>query len=426
MISTAVAPATFLFVRRTTLSENEYRVNFKQIDNDVIKALVSAEAREVTPQISTIYFSLLMAPQHCWERDGVIHFIGEDREDRRLTAWEQMRELAGVANSTLSKALEWMHKTGVIGYDARANGAGIRIFFNRALKSIRSKPPQKILPFVPTPSAKAPTPADGAGFKEGSSETIREITLRASAREKAYGNSHPVAATISSAMAVPANDDRALIAELTKQLAVDLRPEITAVIRREADETKEWFLNHAVPKATRVAQRETFDLLRSHGVISKKKNDSGNVGRNTETSGQGREGKCDQNEIALFLAETITAIRQSAANAMAAGRLSLHDACLAAGRELGELLDQFVASEQIATDKTESSLTRIEEVLAKAVWDSTNGAERETMLNAARFELQSYALRMERDIFEDAVRRRVVTGLREQYGIPRISLFYLN
>src|SRR5262249_48443958 len=255
-------------------------------------------------------------------------------------------------------------------------------------------------------------------------ETIREITLRASAREKAYGNSHPVAATISSAMAVPANDDRALIAELTKQLAVDLRPEITAVIRREADETKEWFLNHAVPKATRVAQRETFDLLRSHGVISKKKNDSGNVGRNTETSGQGREGKCDQNEIALFLAETITAIRQSAANAMAAGRLSLHDACLAAGRELGELLDQFVASEQIATDKTESSLTRIEEVLAKAVWDSTNGAERETMLNAARFELQSYALRMERDIFEDAVRRRVVTGLREQYGIPRISLFY--
>src|SRR5262249_36082070 len=194
MISTAVAPATFLFVRRTTLSENEYRVNFKQIDNDVIKALVSAEAREVTPQISTIYFSLLMAPQHCWERDGVIHFIGEDREDRRLTAWEQMRELAGVANSTLSKALEWMHKTGVIGYDARANGAGIRIFFNRALKSIRSKPPQKILPFVPTPSAKAPAPSGGAGFKEVGSETIRETTFRAFAREKTTGNGQPVAA----------------------------------------------------------------------------------------------------------------------------------------------------------------------------------------------------------------------------------------
>src|SRR5262249_42029603 len=234
-MSTAVMPSPPLFVRRTTLSENEYRVNFKQLDNDVIKALVSAEAREVTPQISTIYLSLLTAPQHCWERDGVIHFVGEDREDNRLTAWEQMREIAGVANSTLSKALDWMHKTGVIGYDARANGAGIRIFFNRASKSIRSKSPQKILPFVPTPSAEALTPSDGAGFKESSSERIREVTFRASAREKISRGAHSVPAAISSTTAVPISNppnihrttsgcEAALIAEITKRIAADLRP----------------------------------------------------------------------------------------------------------------------------------------------------------------------------------------------------------
>lgn len=36
-----------------------------------------------------------------------------------------------------------------------------------------------------------------------------------------------------------------------------------------------------------MAQRETYNLLRAHGVIAKK-SDSGDVGRNT-TAGQGRE-----------------------------------------------------------------------------------------------------------------------------------------
>src|SRR5262245_38733987 len=98
-MSAALAQLPSRFVRRTTLNENEYRVNFKQIDNDVIKVLVSPEAKRVTPQMPSIYLGLLLAPQDCWERDGVIHFIGEDREDGHLTAWEQMREIAGAANS---------------------------------------------------------------------------------------------------------------------------------------------------------------------------------------------------------------------------------------------------------------------------------------------------------------------------------------
>src|SRR5215475_3885089 len=98
-MSAARAQITPVFVRRTTLSENEYRVNFKQIDNDVIKALVSSEAREVTPLMSAIYLGLLAAPRESCEREGLLHFIGETRDDKHLTAWEQMREIAGVANS---------------------------------------------------------------------------------------------------------------------------------------------------------------------------------------------------------------------------------------------------------------------------------------------------------------------------------------
>jgi hypothetical protein len=401
----AVAQFPSRFVRRTALAENEYRVNFKQIDNDVIKSLISPEARAVTPQMSTIYLSLLSAPQHCWERDGALHFTGEDRAESRLTAWEQMREIAGVANSTLSKALDWMHKTGVIGYDARANGAGIRVFFNRASASIRSKPlqnppAQKILQFPPTPSTGAPTPTVGVGFKEDISEINREITFRASAREEPM-----------------------LTATLTKQIAAELRSEIATAIERETGSAREWFLNHGLPKAMRVAQRETYDLLRAHGVIAKK-SDSGEIGRNIAAE-QGREGKGEEEKIIAFLAKVSAAIRQAAANADASGLAKLYDACQVADRELEELNNLVIASGQLAADETESRLKTIEEGLAEAMWEVTDPADLEAMLKSARAEMQSHAMRMEREAFEDAVRRWVTNRLRERYGVPRIGLFYI-
>lgn len=431
-MSAAVAQFPSRFVRRTALAENEYRVNFKQLDNDVIRSLVSQEARAVTPQMSTIYLSLLSAPQHCWEREGALHFAGEDRAEGRLTAWEQMREIAGVANSTLSKALDWMHKTGVIGYDARANGAGIRVFFNRASASIRSKQPQKILQFSPTPSMGNPTPTVGVGFKEELFKINREVTLRASAREELpVGDNDPAAAihttppvpNLRLAPAQPLEPDVSLIAGLTKQIAAELRSEIATAIERETDDIREWFLNHGLPKATRVAQRETYNLLRAHGVIAKKSN-SGDIGRNTAAE-QGREGKGEEGKISAFFEETSLAIRQAAAEAGASGKTKLNAVCHTTEMELRELRDLVIAGGQLAVDEIESRLMTIEERLAIAMWEATDPTDLETMLKSARAEMQNYAPRMEREVFEDAVRRRVTNKLRERYGIPRVSLFYL-
>jgi hypothetical protein len=420
------------------LAEDEYRVNFKQIDNDVIKTLVSREAREVTPQMSTIYLSLLSAPQYCWEREGVLYFTGEDRAEGYLTAWEQMREIAGVANSTLSKALDWMHKTGVIGYDARANGAGIRIFFNRASASIRSRPPQKILQFPPTPSMGAPTPTVGVQFKEEVLEINRDVIFRASAREEnpdGNDNSAAIVHTTTSiphlqpVVAQPLNTDAGLIATLTKQIATELRSEIATAIERETGNTREWFLNHGLPKATRVAQRETYDLLRAHGVIAKRSN-SGDVGRNTAAEQgregeQSREGKSEEEKIADFLSETGEAIRQAATDADTSGIAKLNAACLTTGGELLELRDLVMAGGRLEVDEIENRLRAIEERLAAAMWEVADPADLEALLKSARAEMPQLAAHMERDAFEDAVRKRVTNRLRERYGIPRISLFYI-
>ena len=170
MNSAAAAPSRF--IRRTTLGEDEYRVNFRQIDCDVLDTLSSDEACTVTSLMCKIYVRLIRAPLSCYEREGVLHFTGEDRAGAMLTAWDQLREVTGVANSTLSKALAWMHKTGIIGYDARKNGIGIRIFINRAAASIRCRDGKKNLRLVPTPPNNSPAPPDGAPFKEETSEKL--------------------------------------------------------------------------------------------------------------------------------------------------------------------------------------------------------------------------------------------------------------
>ena len=132
-----------LFIRKTTLAPEEYRANFTITDNEIIDTITSAEALGVTTLMPAIYLRLQRAPLDLLEREGVLRFTGTDESGEEITAWAQLRRLTGVSNSTLSKAIKWLHNRGVIGYDAHKNGIGIRIFLNRAASSIRLRTGQK-------------------------------------------------------------------------------------------------------------------------------------------------------------------------------------------------------------------------------------------------------------------------------------------
>lgn len=287
----SLALTTPRFLRKTTLAEREYRKNFRQIDNDVIAALTSPEADSITPLMSKIYLRLVNAPSKYFEATGVLRFAEEIREGKRVTAWKILCDLLNVSGSTANKAIKWMADKGIIGYYAGKNGAGLRIFFNRAAASVGTRPAsegEKILPFSPAPSDKPPASPAEAGFSGSShTEEILELDISDAPQNGADQErldtlpSGQAPDSIPNALTAPAISPTQVhdtvankfthISDIVKTLKAELEPSLRAIAAqaasREHERTREWLENRGLPKAARVAQREAFNVLRQYGVI---------------------------------------------------------------------------------------------------------------------------------------------------------------
>ena len=253
------------FVRRTQLGPNEYRKNFRQVDTDAIEAVTSAEACRVTPLMSKIYLRLLNAPTVFRESEGVLRFEGERREGKNFTAWEVLCELAGVASATARKALLWMHEQGVIGYFAGKNGVGIRIFLNRAVSSIGTRPGgQKILEFPRTSNKARRASTDEAAFNDSFAVVeVSDENINPRAPEGGAGQTAEVNRA--------AGGGGAAVEEAVRRLGRELERSLQAAARqaaaREHEQTREWLESKGLPKAARVAQKEAYNVLRRHGLL---------------------------------------------------------------------------------------------------------------------------------------------------------------
>jgi hypothetical protein len=279
------------FVRRTQLGANEYRKNFRQIDGDVISAVTSREADRVTPLMSKIYLRLVHAPAQYWERDGVLRFEAELRNDCHVKAWDALCEVVGVASATASKALKWMHEQGIIGYFAGKNGVGIRVFLNRATNSIGSRAAgKKILQFSPASSGGARASRGEAGFsdsyadlevsdtdinprapKNGAEQT--EVVKTDPNPQPTHFRHSPQDVGMENVLPQqPALRVEVPVEEIVSRLSRELEPSLQAAARRAAaqehERTREWLESRGLPKAARVAQREAYNVLRKYGVIS--------------------------------------------------------------------------------------------------------------------------------------------------------------
>ena len=287
----AHAAASPRFLRRTTLGGTEANTNFKMLDDDIAETITSAEADQVTPLMSKVYTRLLLTPPGMREGVRVLRFAGEEREGKWVTAWEQLRSHLRVSSETARKALRWMHVQGIIGYYSGKNGVGIRIFLNRAANSVASKreaATEKILPFARTSDGRPRTSPGETPFKDSFAVSeVLETDLNPRAPKNGADNTSPTHASAEHARPAPVSPTFGIPGEgvstrveqhsiipsdqIIQRLRGELEPLLRQIARRAAadehERTRVWLERSGLPKAARVAQRETYDVLRRNGVV---------------------------------------------------------------------------------------------------------------------------------------------------------------
>jgi hypothetical protein len=335
------------FERRTSLNPHrEYRCDFTQIDNDTLDLLASDEACDVTPSMLKIYVRLYRALRQFQEREGVLWIRSADDETgNKMNAWERLISIVGVANSTAKKALDWMTKKGVIHYEGYKNGYGIRVFFNRAKNSIgiraENKVTQKILPQPSIPSVDARIPTDGTPFNRSTLDKDLEVINRPpngggllaqveylSAIPNAPSplskslSSVPTQEVISpqfkaaqfeptttflDANAVATTISSLVHQTVQQQTERSISHAVTRIRAEVVSDTQHWLDSRGIPKAVRVAMRETFNYQQKHRCENR-------VGENTHDpvmdSGTIRA-ECDQQDAADLFASQVECVRLS-------------------------------------------------------------------------------------------------------------------
>jgi hypothetical protein len=289
-MSAVLAVTAAKFLRKTTLRDTEVNKNFRMLDDDVAEAITSAAADEVTPLMSKVYTRLLLTPAEWREGERVLRFAGQEREGKWVTAWEQLRRHLCVSSETASKALRWMHGQGIIGYYSGKNGVGIRIFLNRAANSVaqrREVRTQKILSLAPASGGRPRTSPGETPFND--SFAVSEVLetdinphapkngaeTQPSLEKRLEKSSRPsVAIPRSSAdenLSSHASPPEIPVERIVSRLWSEVGPALQRMARQAAssehERTREWLESKGLPKAARVAQRETYEVLRRQGLL---------------------------------------------------------------------------------------------------------------------------------------------------------------
>ena len=95
-----------------------------------------------------------------------------------------------------------------------------------------------------------------------------------------------------------------------------------------------------------------------------------------------------------------------------------------ARQRLGELEDDLSATGVLDARRIEDSLTAVERMLNDALL-STAHAKVEAFTKEIKGELKPYRAQMEAPVYEQTLNNLLLKRLREQFGVPRLSLFYL-
>ena len=130
--------------------------------------------------------------------------------------------------------------------------------------------------------------------------------------------------------------------------------------------------------------------------------------------------------IAAHLAECRVALESVAAAAYGQkGEAQLYEALARVASRMTELEKDFASAVRPNAEQLESSLTDLENLLDRALRARLRPNELAQKRALAEEQLLAYRSRMERATYEQTLSHLLAKLLREERGIPRLSLFYL-
>jgi hypothetical protein len=92
---------------------------------------------------------------------------------------------------------------------------------------------------------------------------------------------------------------------------------------------------------------------------------------------------------------------------------------------LKQLIDEIYEEQVVFPEHLETDLMMIEEVILDGLQESAGAARLAELRREGKAQLRAYRESMERAIYEQTLNNFIARRLREQYRIPRLSLFYL-
>jgi hypothetical protein len=119
------------------------------------------------------------------------------------------------------------------------------------------------------------------------------------------------------------------------------------------------------------------------------------------------------------------ALREASEHNARLGYDSLSEALERGARLLLELADDF--SQSVAPDarRLEDSLTGVERMLCDAVREIVSAEQLESIRREVVEQLRPYRTHMEKEVYQQTLNNLILKRLREQFSVPRLSLFYL-
>ena len=103
----------------------------------------------------------------------------------------------------------------------------------------------------------------------------------------------------------------------------------------------------------------------------------------------------------------------------------LSEALTRAARLLQEIHDDVTTNAVLDTRRLEDSLTGLERMLNDAMLNVISVTELDALKSGVKDQLKPYRSQMETAVYNQTFDNLLLKRLREQFGVPRLSLFYV-